>query len=107
MVPTDQWRNERAASPDIYEELGAFGAPTGRLVLAAEHEGLPDLPHGFSWRPLSERSVPEIRARADEFRRMADTATTQAVRDSLRKIARRLDKLADRRERDERDGPKG
>jgi hypothetical protein len=102
MVPTDQWRNERAASPDIYEELGVSGAPTGRLLLAAKDEGLPAVPRGFSWRPLSERSLAEVRARADEFRRMAKTATTQAVRDSLRRLAERIDKLADQREQEER-----
>jgi len=107
MALRDQRPNERAASPDIYEELGAFGAPTGRLVLAAKDDGLPDLPCGFSWRPLSERSLPEIRARAEEFRRMAETATTQTVRDSLRGLAERLDNLADRREREERDDPAG
>ena len=32
MAPRDQRSSERAASPDIYEELGAIGAPTGRLV---------------------------------------------------------------------------
>jgi hypothetical protein len=105
MVPRDQPPNERRASPDIYEELGACGAPTGRLVLAAKGDGLPDLPRGFSWRPLSERSQAEVRARAEEFRRMADTATTQTVRDSLRKLAERLESLAARREREERGDP--
>ncbi len=105
MAPRDQRRNERAASPDIYEELGALDAPTGRLVLAAKDEELPDLPCGFSWRPLSQRSVVEIRARAEDFRRMAETARTQTVQDSLRKIAERLDDLADRREREERGDP--
>jgi|ERR1700744_4792519 hypothetical protein len=107
MAPRDQRSSERAASPDIYEELGAIGAPTGRLVLAAKDGELPDLPRGFSWRPLAERSLAEIRARADEFRRMAETATTRTVRDSLRKIAERLDNLADRREQDERGNPGG
>jgi len=101
MALRDQSPNERAASPDIFEELGACGAPTGRLVLAAKDEGLPDLPRGFSWRPLSERSLEEIRARAEEFRRMAEAATTQSVRDSLRKIAERLDNVAHRREQKE------
>jgi hypothetical protein len=105
MALRDRWPNERAASPDIHEELGAFGVPTGRLLLAASDEGLPDLPRGFSWRPLSERSLAEVRARAEEFRAMAETATTQTVRDSLRKLAERLDNLADRREREERGNP--
>lgn len=104
MAHRDQRPNGRAASPDIYEELSAFGTPTGRLVLAAQDEGLPNLPGGFSWRLLSERTQAEIRARAEEFRRMAETATTQVVRDSLRKLAERLDKLADQRERTERGG---
>ena len=105
MALRDQPPNERAASPDIYEELGALGAPTGKLVLAAKDAELPDLPSGFSWRPLSERSVAEVRARAEEFRRMAETATTQTVRDSLRKLAERLESLAARREREERGDP--
>jgi hypothetical protein len=105
MALRDQWPNERAASPDLYEELSAFGAPTGRLVLAAKDEGLPDLPPGFSWRPLSERSVAEIRARAEEFRRMAGTATTHTVRNSLRKLAERLENLANRRKREARSDP--
>jgi hypothetical protein len=33
---------------------------------------------------------------------MAKTATTQAVRDSLRRLAERIDKLADQREQEER-----
>jgi hypothetical protein len=36
---------------------------------------------------------------------MADTATTQTVRDSLRKLAERLESLAARREREERGDP--
>jgi len=55
--------------------------------------------------PLSERSVAEIRALAAEYRRMAETARTMASMDGLRKIADRLDAMADRREREERGEP--
>jgi hypothetical protein len=105
MALPDQQPGERPASPGIYEELNVFGTPTGRLVLAATDGELPDVPRGFTWRPLSERSLAEVRARAEEFRRMAETARTQAVGDSLRKLAERLDALADRREREERGPP--
>ena len=67
-------------------------------------EELPDAARGFSWRALGDRSVAEIRANAAEYRRMAETARTPAVRDSLRKLAERFDSLADQRERG-RDGP--
>ncbi len=93
-----------APSTGEYEELNIFGTPTGRVAVVEKDEELPDAARGFSWRPLGDRPVAEIRASAAEYRRMAETAKTAEVRDSLRKIAERFDSLADQRERN-RDGP--
>ncbi len=51
-----------------------------------------------TWRPLSERSVAELRAQAAEYRRMATTATTEQVMRSLRDLADRFDRTADQRD---------
>jgi hypothetical protein len=51
------------------------------------------------WRPLSERSVADLRAEAAEYRRMAETASTQEVMIALRKLADRLDGMAEQREK--------
>ena len=53
-----------------------------------------------SWIPLSRRSTAEIRAQALDYRCMAATARTGQAAQGLRKIALRLDMLADRRERE-------
>lgn len=92
-------------APDTgeYEELNVFGTPTGRIAAVEKDEQLPATARGFSWRPLRDRPVAEIRASATEYRRIAETARTAEVRDSLRKLAERLDNLADQRERS-RDG---
>jgi hypothetical protein len=58
------------------------------------------IPRGFDWRPLSELTVSELRSKADNYYRMAATATTQQVMESLRKLADHLEELADQRERD-------
>ena len=50
-------------------------------------------------RPISEQSVAELRARVLEYRRMAGTASTRQVADSLRRLADRFDAEADKRER--------
>jgi hypothetical protein len=105
MEPREHWPGERAEVPGAYEELDVLGTPTGRIVLAAQDEELPAAPRGFSWRPLSEQSAAEIRARAEEYRRMAESARTLPVRESLRKLAERLDAIADRREQEERGKP--
>jgi len=89
----------RAPGNGEYEELNVFGTPTGRIVVVAKDEELPATARGFSWRPLGERTIAEIRASAAEYRRMAETARTAEVRDGLRKLAERLDSLADERER--------
>jgi hypothetical protein len=91
---------ETARCSGQYQELNIFGAPTGRIALMAEGEKLPTSPRGSSWRPLHERSGPELRAEANKYRRMAETATTLPVAASLRKIADRIDALADRKERE-------
>jgi hypothetical protein len=51
------------------------------------------------WIPLSQRSVAELRAQAHEYRRMAESARTMVVFESLLRLADRFDALADRRER--------
>jgi hypothetical protein len=85
-----------------YEELNVFGTPTGNTIFVLEGEKLPTGPRGFTWRPLADRSVPELRARADRYRAMAAAATDQQVADSLQKLAWRFDELAAQRERENR-----
>ena len=58
----------------------------------------PPLQLEFTWRALSEQSVPELRAKAANYRAMAATATTAEVMTALRKLAERLETLADQRE---------
>ena len=53
-----------------------------------------------SWIPLSRRSTAEIRAQALDYRCMAATARTGEAARGLQKIALRLDRLADSRERE-------
>jgi hypothetical protein len=90
---------EPAPCSGAYEELNVFGTATGRVAVVAKDEALPSAARGFSWRPLSERSSAELRARAAEYRRMAATARTETVMESLRQLAERFDALADQRER--------
>lgn len=94
--------DENARSSGQYQELNIFGAPTGRIALMTEGDRLPSSPRGFSWRPLAERSASELRAEGNKYRRMAETATTMEVAASLRKIADRLDAMADQKERESR-----
>ena len=91
---------EITRSSDQYQELNIFGAPTGRIALMTEGDKLPPSPRGFSWRPLAERSASELRAEANKYRRMAETATTIGVAASLQRIADRLDAMADRKDRE-------
>jgi hypothetical protein len=79
-----------------------FGAPTGNTVFVLEGEKLAAGPRGFSWRPLADRSVAELHARADRYRALASTATDQQVSDSLQQLASRFDELAARRKRETR-----
>ena len=90
----------RAPTSGLYEELNVFGTPTGTTVFVSEGDGLPGTPRGFSWRPLAERSVAELRERAKRYRAMAATATTEQAMEGLEKLAERFDALADRRERE-------
>ena len=101
MAFTDHVPGEPAPRAGVYEELNVFGTPTGRLAVVAKDEEFPDAARGFTWRPLAEHSVAELRALAAKYRRMAQTARTATVRDRLGKLAERFDALADRREREE------
>jgi hypothetical protein len=64
-------RARRPGAPALYEgfyqELNAFGTPTGRTVRAPQGLQLPAAPHGFTWRLVdSDKPVavrPERRAR--------------------------------------------
>ncbi len=85
----------KAPVVDTDEELNIFGNPTDRLVWAEQDDELPVASRGFSWRPLSKLSVAELRARAAEYRRMAASATTVDVRDSLCRVADRFDARAE------------
>jgi hypothetical protein len=49
--------------------------------------------------PLSQRSTAQLRAQAEQYRRMAATARMANTENSLLKLAIRLDALADQRER--------
>jgi len=99
MALSEHQPGERAPGNGEYAELNVFGTPTGRVATVKQAEQLPAAARGFSWRPLSELSVDEIGANAAEYRRLADTAITVGVRESLRKLAERLDSLADQRAR--------
>jgi len=89
-----------APSSDAFEELNVFGTPTGRVAVVTKGEKLPDSARGFTWRSLGQCSSAELRARAAEYRHIADTAKTAPVMDRLRNLADRFDALADQRERD-------
>lgn len=94
---------EPAPSGGVYEELNVFGRPSGRVAVVAKDEEFPAAARGFTWRALAEHSVAELRARATEYRRMAQTARTATVMESLHKLAKRFDALAEQREREEPD----
>jgi len=102
----NDWRMQRDEWPPgtpaphagLFEEANVFGRPTGVLAAKDAGEPLPGAPRGFTWRPLSELSVAELRARAVQYRDMAATATTQEVMLALLKIAARLDAMADEKE---------
>ena len=51
-----------------------------------------------SYLPLSQRSVAQLRAQAAIFRCMATSARAAVVRNSLLRLAVRIDALADQRE---------
>ena len=87
-----------------YQEVNVLGTPTGKVALMMEGDEFPDAPNGFGWRLLSERSAAELRAKAADYRRMADTARTVEVTTRLRKIADQFDALAEQREREAKGG---
>ena len=104
MASSEYQPGEPAPSAAAYEELNIFGTPTGRIAVLAKDETFPPAARGFRWRPLSDHSVAELRARAAEYRRMAQTARTPNAMDSLRRLAERFDAMADQREREEGGG---
>jgi hypothetical protein len=67
-----------------------------------EGEKLPTSARGFTWRPLANRSVAELRARAARYHAMAASASTEQAMNSLQKLACRFDELAAPRERGNR-----
>jgi len=69
-----------------------------------EGDELPPAPQGRGRRSLSDRSSAELHEQATKYRRMAQTARTMAVMESLYKLADRLDALAAQREREEKGG---
>ena len=106
MTDAEYQPGDPAPETGPYEELNVFGRPTGRIVALEKNEEFPTAARAFTWRPLSDYPVPELRARAVEYRRMAATARTATVMESLKKLAVRFDALADRRERErEREEP--
>lgn len=104
MALSEYLPGERVPSSGAYEELSVFGARTGNMVFMAAGEELPAAPRGFTWRALGERSPEELRALADQYRRMSEAARTPDVRARLRDIAERLDGLADQRDRESSGG---
>jgi hypothetical protein len=102
MAPRAYQPSKPAPMAGEYQELNALGAPTGRMALMAQGDQLPPAPRGFSWRPLSQRTAAELRSEAAQYRSMAATATTTAVKVSLENIADKLEALAEQREREER-----
>jgi hypothetical protein len=101
MTPREYQPGDPAPDTGAYEELNVFGRPTGKLAVVAKDEKLPATARGFTWRPLSEHSVAELRARAAEYHRMADAPATAFVGDRLRSLAERFDALADQKEQEE------
>ena len=58
----------------------------------------PLAPHDIPWRPLRQRSAPELRATAQAYGRMAATATTPEIRDALLRLSRRFAAVAAEKE---------
>jgi hypothetical protein len=86
----------RVSSP--YKELNVFGTSTGNTIFVLEGGKKPAGPRGFGWRPLADRSVAELRARASRYRQMAETATTWQAMDGLQRLAVGFEELAGWRE---------
>ena len=73
-----------------------FGLATGVVAFLSEGDPLPGAPRGFSWRPLGELSIEELRWRAADYRQMSAVANTMMARDALQVLADRFDALAGR-----------
>ena len=82
----------------LFERLNVKGNLTGVMAFKQNGEAMLGAPRDLTWRPLSELSVWELRARAVRYREMAETATTAQVMNGLLNIAGRLDNMADQRE---------
>ena len=48
--------------------------------------------------PLSQRSAPDLRARSDEMRQMAQSSTTEDIKAALLRLANMFEELAAERE---------
>ena len=68
-------------------------------MLRSEGVGSPQAGFRSPWRRLVEYSTVELRARANEYRCMAASATTPQALGGLLRLAERFDALADQRER--------
>ena len=116
---SDHAAGSRAPVSGDYELLNVFGSRTGETVAIVEGEFLPAAPIGFSWRlikvspvmarlsvfdrkpPLSMLTATQLLELAGEFRAMALTASTPAVRQSLNTLVVRYVMLAAKREIEE------
>ena len=58
-----------------YQEIDIFGSQTGIVALLTKDDACQGATR-LTWRPLSGRSVVELRARAAMYREMAATART-------------------------------
>jgi predicted Zn-dependent protease len=95
----------RAPRIDPDQALRAFSAlPCFLRHLIEAYAGMLLMSKGtvfpyIAWQPLAEQRVAELRARADDYRQMAITATTEPVKASLLRLSVRFDALADQKER--------
>jgi hypothetical protein len=99
MAPNDRSQDTVKLIAGRYEELNAFGVPTGAMVEIGHGGCLPSLPGGFTWRlakrpRISDLSTTDLSARAAEYRQMATTATAVEVRDALLRISERFSDMA-------------
>ena len=94
MTSTEYSPGARVPAAGPYEELNVLGASTGKVIVVQQGDALPPAPRGFTWRPLRQRSPNELRDRAQEYGRMAATASTPEIRDALLRLGRRFADLA-------------
>ncbi|HEY1932079.1 MAG TPA: hypothetical protein VGG99_08710 [Acetobacteraceae bacterium] len=100
MACTEYQPGQSAPHSGRYEQRNVMGARTGTITYVQEGAELPGAPRGFSWTPLALWTAAELRAEAEEYRRLAETALTPPAMTALYKVADRLGALADRRERE-------